>query len=211
MPKTDLYQTIYADPPWPERGGGKVKRGADRHYPLMTVKAIKSLPVQTLAAPNCHLYLWCTNNFLESGFEVIRAWGFKYITLITWAKTDKNAGLGQYFQGKTEQVIIGTTGGDEEELGPAVEQCLFAVKGNLPYRFDAKGKRARGTTLLEAPRGKHSEKPEAMREVIEEVSHGRYIELFARRRVVGWDAWGFDAENGIPDFGPVAQGALLEG
>ena len=34
------YKTIYADPPWPEYGGGKIKRGADRHYDLMTVKDI---------------------------------------------------------------------------------------------------------------------------------------------------------------------------
>lgn len=52
------YKTIYADPPWPERGGGKIKRGADRHYPLMTVRDIAALPVQDLADPaGCHLYL----------------------------------------------------------------------------------------------------------------------------------------------------------
>lgn len=27
------YKTIYMDPPWAEQGGGKIKRGADRHYP----------------------------------------------------------------------------------------------------------------------------------------------------------------------------------
>jgi len=33
------YKTIYADPV-AERGGGKIKRGADRHYPLMSVREI---------------------------------------------------------------------------------------------------------------------------------------------------------------------------
>ena len=36
------YQTIYADPPWAMFGGGKIKRGADKHYPLMKTKDINS-------------------------------------------------------------------------------------------------------------------------------------------------------------------------
>lgn len=91
------YKTIYADPPWPEQGGGKIKRGADRHYPLMSVKEIMALPVGELADPEgCHLYLWATNNYLPAAFECIKAWGFEYITTITWMK-DK-VGLGQYYQ-----------------------------------------------------------------------------------------------------------------
>ena len=35
------YKTILADPPWQEQGGGKIKRGADKHYPLMKTKDIK--------------------------------------------------------------------------------------------------------------------------------------------------------------------------
>ena len=59
------YKTIYADPPWPEQGGGKIKRGADRHYDLMSVKDIMALPVGELADPDgCHLYLWVTTHGL---------------------------------------------------------------------------------------------------------------------------------------------------
>jgi N6-adenosine-specific RNA methylase IME4 len=90
------YKTIYADPPWPERGGGKIKRGADRHYPLMRIEDIAALPVTDLADPEgCHLYLWTTNNYLPAGLEVIKSWGFRYITTITWTKD--RMGLGQYF------------------------------------------------------------------------------------------------------------------
>jgi N6-adenosine-specific RNA methylase IME4 len=67
------YHTIYADPPWPERGGGKIKRGADRHYSLMTVKDIMTLPVANLAEDNCHLYLWTTNNYLPAALDVMKA------------------------------------------------------------------------------------------------------------------------------------------
>jgi N6-adenosine-specific RNA methylase IME4 len=163
------YKTIYADPPWPERGGGKIKRGADRHYPLMRIEDIAALPVTDLADPEgCHLYLWTTNNYLPAGLEVIKSWGFRYITTITWTKD--RMGLGQYFRGMTEH-------------------CLFAVRGNLPYKIVA-GKRQQGETGFFAPKGRHSEKPEKMRQMIERVSYGPRIELFARHTAPGWDAWG---------------------
>ena len=163
------YKTIYADPPWMERGGGQIRRGADRHYPLMKTNDIAALPVANLADPvGCHLYLWTTNNFLRDALAVMETWGFRYVTVITWLK-DK-MGLGQYFRGLTEH-------------------CLFGVRGNLPYRT-IDGKRAQGVTGFTAPRGRHSAKPDAMRQMIERVSHAPRIELFARERHPGWDAWG---------------------
>ena len=73
------YKTIYADPPWMERGGGKIKRGADRHYPLMRTEEIKALPVSELAdTEGCHLYLWTTNNFLPDALEVVRKLQMKW-------------------------------------------------------------------------------------------------------------------------------------
>ncbi len=169
------YKTIYADPPWMERGGGKIKRGADRHYSLMSVEQIKALPVQELVHPEgCHLYLWVTNNFLPDGLEVMRAWGFRYVTTITWVK-DK-FGLGQYFRGMTEH-------------------CLFGVKGRLPYKYDDKGKRLQGVTAIFERRREHSRKPDRMRRMIEKVSHPPRVELFAREAVEGWDVWGAEVER----------------
>lgn len=162
------YRTIYADPPWLERGAGRIKRGADRHYPLMKTADIIKLPIASVADDNCHLYLWVTNNFLEDGFKVMSAWGFKYKTVITWVKD--RIGLGQYFRGVTEQ-------------------CLFGVRGHLPYKC-LDEKRLQGETAIHAPRRVHSEKPEEMREMIMKVSHSPYIELFARRQVPNWDVWG---------------------
>jgi len=167
------YGTVLADPPWPERGGGKIKRGADRHYPLMSVEAIKALlvhglPVVEHALPDSHLYLWATNNYLPDAIEVMRAWGFRYVTCITWAKD--RPGLGQYFRGMTEHL-------------------LFGVRGQPPYRI-IDGKRAQGTTLISAPRTEHSVKPAEFHRLIERVSAGPYLELFARRPMEGWDVWG---------------------
>jgi N6-adenosine-specific RNA methylase IME4 len=175
-----IYKTIYADPPWDESGGGEICRGAQKHYPLMKTREICALPVAPLAAKNAHLYLWVTNNYLQDGFEVMDAWGFRYITLITWAK-DK-IGLGQYYRGQTEH-------------------CMFGVRGNLPYRthLDDAGKERRnqGRTLLRAERTVHSRKPEQMRVAIEHVSYPPYLELFARGGSPGWDVWGNEAENSI--------------
>ena len=162
------FTTVYADPPWLERGGGQIKRGADRHYPLMKTKDIMALPVKEIVAPNAHLYLWVTNNFLPDGLKVMETWGFRYVTNITWVKD--RMGLGQYFRGMTEH-------------------CLFGVKGSLPYKL-LDGKRQQGRTVLIAPKGRHSEKPEDMYTMIEKVSTGPYIELFARNGRDGWVSWG---------------------
>jgi N6-adenosine-specific RNA methylase IME4 len=169
------YKTIYADPPWPESGGGKIKRGADRHYRLMTVKQIAALSVSCLADDNCHLYLWITNNYLPAGLEVMAAWGFRYVTAITWMKD--RIGLGQYFRGMTEH-------------------CLFGVRGRLPYKVIG-GKRQQGRTGFTAPKGRHSEKPDEMRQMIETVSYEPRIELFAREACPGWDAWGDEINKDV--------------
>lgn len=169
------YKTLYIDPPWEEKGGGKIKRGADRHYRLMSLTDIKALPIRELADPDgCHLYLWVTNNFLRKGLELLDSWGFEYVTTITWQKD--RFGLGQYFRGITEH-------------------CLFAVtKKRLPYRT-IDGKRAQGVTGFCEPRTIHSRKPAKMREMIEAVSWGPRLELFAREAFPGWDCWGNEAPN----------------
>lgn len=108
FPGPKQYGTILADPPWPERGGGKIKRGADRHYPLMDLTDI--------------LALWVKG-------EVMKAWGFRYVTCITCTE--------------------------------------------------------------------HSVKPPEFHAVIERVSAGPYLELFARRPVEGWDVWGNEVRTEV--------------
>lgn len=158
-----------------EVGGGKIKRGADAHYPLMKTKGIVALPIKDFTTENAHLYLWTTNNFLPDALEVMKAWGFEYKTMITWVKD--RFGLGQYFRGITEH-------------------CLFGVKGCLPNKT-IDGKRQQGTTVINAPRREHSQKPDEMYEMIEKVSYPSYLELFARNKRDGWDIWGNELKNDI--------------
>lgn len=168
------YETIYIDPPWPETGGGQVKRGADRHYPVMSVEEIYNLDIPCIMNQTSHCYLWVTNNFLWAGIECLQRWGFQYVTTITWMK-DKQ-GLGQYYRGMTEH-------------------CLFGVG---PIKTPIKvidGMRQQGVTGFYAPRTEHSRKPEEMRKMIERVSYPPYIEIFARRPVPGWDVWGNEIQE----------------
>ncbi len=172
------YKTVYADPPWNEQGGGKIKRGADRHYDLLNtvdiIKLIKEIPIDK----NAHLYLWVTNNFLSDGLKVMNELDFRYITNIVWVKD--RFGLGQYFRGQHEI-------------------CLFGVKGKLPYKHQIDPNRSccNETTVILAKRTKHSKKPFEMYTKIENTSFPPFIELFARERHDGWDCYGNEVENTV--------------
>ena len=167
------YQTILIDPPWRESGGGRIKRGADRHYPLLKtpdiVRVIRDSGV-FLPAENAHLYLWTTNNFLRGGLWVMDQLGFRYVTMLTWAKD--RIGLGQYFRGQTEPL-------------------LFGVRGRLPSLCRTQ------STLICEPKRRHSQKPTKAYEVIEAVSPAPSLEMFARAQRDGWDAWGNEVQHSM--------------
>jgi N6-adenosine-specific RNA methylase IME4 len=163
------FPTILADPPWDvlQRGG----RGADRHYPVMTVEEIASLPVGKLANSDAHLWLWVTNATLFSGQVVMAAWGFTYRSCLTWVKP--GLGLGSYYlRNNTEHLLLGT-------------------KGQAPILFRSQ------PTWLYAPKQDHSHKPEEQYAVIERCSPGPYLELFARRKRPGWQAWGNEVASDV--------------
>lgn len=139
----------------------------------MKTEDIMALPIANLADPDgCHIYLWVTNNHLQDGLDCLKAWGFEYITTITWMKD--RIGLGQYYRGITEH-------------------CLFgSMKKRLPYK-EIDGKRRQGVTGFYEPKTIHSRKPVKMREMIEAVSYAPYIECFARQEFPEWDRWGNEA------------------
>ncbi len=160
------YGTITTDCPWPERGGGKIKRGADRHYALLrwqeSLAVILRSPVWR-PAPSCHLWTWTTDNYLGDALKLIDALDFRYLRTLVWAKD--RIGIGQYMRGQTEL-------------------CLLAVRGPsvLPDVAPA--------NLVAAPRREHSRKPDEAYARIEQVSPGPRLEMFAARPRVGWMTWG---------------------
>ena len=201
------FHTILIDPPWHEQGGGKIKRGADRHYKLLKTKEMPGLILTSgvfTPAENCHLYLWATNNFLPDGIWLIGQLGFKYITCITWAKP--SPGLGQYFHGQTEQLLVAAHEQSpqgrqldllEEMPEDQTEQLLFARRGNGWKLKKEWAPKATFTTLLFAERSKnekgksiHSAKPEESYALIEAASPPPRLEMFARNRRHGWEVWG---------------------
>ncbi len=166
------YKTIYVDPPWNLTGGGKICRGAQKHYPLMKTEEIFAMKdfIDSLADDQCHMYMWVTNKFLATGLQVMKHWGFHYITNIIWVKN--LIGLGHYFRGQHEILLFGRKGAP------------------LPYKH-----KKNISSVLYAPKGRHSEKPKEFYDVIEKISYPPYIELFARNKKEGWDAWGNEVEN----------------
>lgn len=168
---TKKYRTILADPPWDINQRGRYSnRSAESHYELMPLNHIKAMPVTDLAEDNAHLYLWIPNGLLQEGLDVIKAWGFTFRNSLYWIKP--RLGLGVYIRN-------------------ASETCLFATRGKSPVRFHAQ------PNWLFAPQQDHSHKPEEMYAVIERLSYGPYLELFARRRQPGWDVWGNEIESDI--------------
>lgn len=164
------YKTILADPPWDiHQKGRHNNRSAESHYQLMSLEQIKSMPVQDLAEENAHLYLWVCNGLLQEGLDVIKAWGFTYRSPLYWIKP--RLGLGNYIRN-------------------ASETCLFATRGRAPVKFHGQG------NWMFCPQQEHSHKPEEQFAVIERLSHPPYLELFARRRRPGWDAWGNEVPGG---------------
>lgn len=166
--KVERYGTILADPPWDHQQKGT--RGAQRHYSLMRTEEIAALPVARLAAESAHLWLWVTNASLWAGKQVMEAWGFTYRSILTWVKF--RLGLGQYLRNQSEHVLLGT-------------------RGRAPVRFRAQG------SWFYAPVQEHSHKPEEQYAIIERLSPGPYLELFARRRRPGWDVWGNEVDRDV--------------
>lgn len=153
------YKTILADPPW--RFGKGWGWGAGEYYSLMSVSDICNVSVPS--DDNAHLYLWSPNGMIPSALIVMKVWGFRYVTMLTWKKN--RSIFGYYFKGQTEQL-------------------LFGVKGKLPP-LDRKQ-----TTLIEGDIRRHSQKPDEVYIPIEKVSPLPRLELFARTKRKGWDVWG---------------------
>ena len=159
---TNHYGTIYADPPWPYANHAS-RAAAVNHYPTMSIDEICRLPVLERAKTQAHLWLWTTNSFLREAFTVIDAWGFDYKSTLVWIKPQ--LGLGNY-------------------LRVAHEFFLIASRGNLA------GRATDQRSWVEHDRLEHSKKPKVFRTIVEKISPGPYLELFARSAAAGWDTWG---------------------
>jgi N6-adenosine-specific RNA methylase IME4 len=168
----EKFRVIEADPPWALRS--QEKKSQHYQYPTMGLEEIKALGgrVVAVAEDDAHLYLWAINPMLEEAFEVVRAWGFEFKTLITWRKSD-GFGTGHYFRGQTEHVLF------------CVRGSLGTLSNDLPNVFDAKRT------------GRHSGKPDEFYDLVDKASPGPRLRLFARSQREGWFSWGDQASPGL--------------
>ncbi len=161
------FTTIVIDPPWDWGDEGDVNQlgRAKPDYSTMSLEELKKLPIPNITKKDAHIYLWITNRSLPKGFELLQAWGFRYITCLTWCKP--SFGMGNYFRGSTEHL-------------------LFGVKGSLPLKNKNTG------TWFQAKRGKggHSSKPDELYKLVEKCSPGLYLDYFGRKERKGWYTYG---------------------
>lgn len=180
------YATIVADPPWsygrddhrfpsaPGSAGSQHRVETSIGYDTMTTPDICALPIAKLAVPSCRLFLWTTSRHLPDSFAVLQAWGFGYRQVLVWRKTGRPTPFG------------GSVAPNHAEF------LLVAACGSPPVLS-----RLKGSVIEAATMRRHSAKPDVFFDLIEQVSAGPYLELFARRSRLGWDQWGNEALDPI--------------
>lgn len=180
------FAIIYADPPWHYNGKlqfDKSSKSAENmdwkrpvfissasfKYPTLKLDELKKMPLQEIAQDDCLLFMWTSNPHLAQALELGKAWGFEYRTVaFVWDKMNHNPG--KYTLSNCEL-------------------CLVFKNGKIPQPRGARNIQQ----LVRAPRGKHSEKPiEVMMAIEKMFPTQERIELFARKTVEGWSAWGLD-------------------
>ena len=165
-----VFSTLLVDPPWSWDDEGDVNQlgRAKPDYGAMSIDELIAMPVSGVVAANAHIYCWVTNRSLPKVFGLLEAWGFRYVTLLTWPKP--SFGMGNYFRGQTEHIAFGVRGSLQLSVKDAATLLPTWNRG-----------------------GKHSEKPSEIHRFIERCSPGPYLELFGRKRVNNWRIWGADA------------------
>ncbi len=173
------FDVILADPPWDYYGSPAKMAAAGKHYPLMTDQALLdfSLIKDSLTKPGV-VFMWATSPRLDFALKLIEHWGLTYRGVaFVWVKTRKDG------------AVIGAQGVRPSITKPTTEFVLAAsnVARGRPLPLASE----KVAQVVLAPRRQHSRKPEEVADRIEEMyPHARKLEVFARTRRPGWQAWG---------------------
>ena len=143
----------------------------------MGIDELCALPVETLAAKDCLLFLWATFPMLPEALRLIQTWGFTFKTVaFVWLKRNKKSptwfyGLGHWTRGNAEICLLGKRG-HPKRYSRSVHQFIIS------------------------PIEEHSKKPDITREkIIELAGDLPRAELFAREKTPGWDVWGNEVDS----------------
>ncbi len=170
------FDLIVGDPPWrfDAHSDKGLKKSPQAHYACMSLGAIKALPVDRLASDNSSLLLWTCAPLLDTGFDVIAAWGFRYCSRLGWRKKTAN-GLDRMGGGYVVRTIH--------------EDVLIAKRGTPDYA-------APFPSLIDGLAREHSRKPDEFYAAVERFApHARKLDLFARQSRRGWATWGNEARK----------------
>jgi len=182
------YKTIVIDPPWDlvpvsnfcNNVHFKFKESLP--YKTMTNEELCNFPINCFADNECQLFLWVTQATLPFGFKLIKAWGFKYHCLLTW---DKTKGITMWgFNRRTEYII-------------------FAFKGKI----EIKQKNTSISTFFRERSTQHSVKPKIFYDMLLRSTPAPRIDIFARKKHFGFDAWGNNVDN-TPTLETYSENAL---
>ena len=181
------FRCIVADPPWDHSDGIGFSFSGTRHkygwgrntqdkihkiqYSVMTLAEIGALPVAECADKDAILYLWTTSRFLEAAHGVVRKWGFKPSTVLVWCKPPNQGLCGGTFLSNVEFIVTAKRG----------KPNATGKVGSRWFKWPRKYTNGHMD---------NSFKPEAFQDMVETVSPGPYLELFARRARPGWTVWG---------------------
>jgi N6-adenosine-specific RNA methylase IME4 len=168
------YRVVVADPPWSfnDKLPGK-SRGAEKNYAVLSIEELRAFPLPDIA-DDAYLFMWRVASQVEEAYSVVRAWGFEPgfepKTELVWRKLTSTGDKPHFGMGRT--------------LRAAHETCVVATRGR------PKPKSHSIRSVFEAPVGRHSQKPEAFFDLVEQLTDGPYVELFARRFRPGWTCLG---------------------
>ena len=174
------WRTVVVDPPWQPALGASWKSrlsdkaGPQRFYETMSLDEI--MATKPTMAAQAHLYVWCLTAHVDWGYDVARSWGAEPVTLFTWRKPGLGAGR---FRCNTEHVLVA-------RVGPRA--------GN-PFGSGGRSEQATAGTVFDWPRGPHSRKPDEFFSMVETLSPGPRLEMYARGPRDGWTTWGREASG----------------
>jgi N6-adenosine-specific RNA methylase IME4 len=197
-PAQKRYGAILIDPPWSfqvwskDTGQG---RSAEAHYPTMTLDELKALPLPSLMADDCAVFMWATWPTLLDAIALGQAWGLTYKTCaFNWVKLNKMqtdqpfTGMGYWTRANSEPCLLFTKGSPRRK-DKSVQQIILEWVGGFFDGFE--------TETIATPIQAHSQKPNAVYTRVEALVDGPYVEIFARRPYPGWDRWGNEVESTV--------------
>lgn len=195
--KPRAYGLIYIDPPWEQQmfsAETGIKKAPQAKYDCMSLEDIQALPIAQLAAANCFVVMWTLWNFVAPGYgtDVLRAWMAEPKSGGAWFKLTKNdkvsMGTGYGFRGCSEPFLTAAYGAPKVRSHRERNGIVTEIEVDAALELDA----------LVAQLREHSRKPEEMREALERMFPDvPKVEVFARERRPGWDAWGNQVDDNL--------------